>query len=717
LSRSRDIVYKSLTSSVFNTITSRSSRLGAINVSFGRTNFSSCPTFLNNTFFDLSLRKTPVVAATGNGGVNARVAFPACAPDVISVATTQRVAGPFPPLISSTAVWDSDTDFFAEGFYIPYDNQEDPDLDGIPNANEVGSSFAAPRVAAAFAILRGENSLATVDELKGALASASFDLGLDVRACRNGVCLTFPFVNNTVINRAVEIVRRNSTVPLELEPLELDIELPNLFGWNFEDTDNRFGVGFEVGALVLSDTSSLELSFDSTDIDYVGELQIYFNGSFVSSVERSTNDQFARSQIMIPSSLISDGANTLEFRVDDAPQTWAVRNILLRVLSDFDNTDTDEPVLSSESEFGDAFGGERIAQLDVPISFFEERPTPTTYLSNEVVRDLRVTFTTKYDRISGTRANSTLIQVNGVEVDSTPRTYSRDEIDHELYISGRHLGVGTSVISFSPDSTNELDLWGIKSISIDYIDPIDISENVVLADRYGYQESPPRFTGLRANFQLLDLTADYNLSLVGWDIDTATELEVYLNGNSLGFLSSSFTGLNMGDSFNLNSAELIDGVNQLEFVNNHPSDSERFAQWGVEQILIQRLESDLQLSDLSILENVLSPVRPFTFEATLSNLGQAASNENTSLVYLVSTDDIISLDDFIIGSTSIDPLGAGESRIISERITTEFVNKNLYFGLCLRDDGAASEAVNVCSSSVFLDRRFVISPIMELLLN
>lgn len=128
LGRSSEISYTSISASQLSTVLGRSSRMGAINISYGDRNYTSCPTNLNNTFFQLkSIHKAPVVAATGNGGNRSKVAFPACAPNVISVAATQRQNGVLPPLVSSSAVWNSNTDFFAEGYFVPYDGVEDHD--------------------------------------------------------------------------------------------------------------------------------------------------------------------------------------------------------------------------------------------------------------------------------------------------------------------------------------------------------------------------------------------------------------------------------------------------------------------------------------------------------------------------------------------------------------------------------------------------------------
>lgn len=81
---------------------------------------------------------------------------------------------------------------------------------------------------------------------------------------------------------------------------------------------------------------------------------------------------------------------------------------------------------------------------------------------------------------------------------------------------------------------------------------------------------------------------DARLSLVGFDVDFANEVEVKLNGNSLGFLSTGpNNGVNNGDSFIISAAQQLNGTNILTFeqsINNG-------WKWGVTDILIEEAAS------------------------------------------------------------------------------------------------------------------------------
>ena len=107
---------------------------------------------------------------------------------------------------------------------------------------------------------------------------------------------------------------------------------------------------------------------------------------------------------------------------------------------------------NSENIFGDAYDLERVLELDRSFVFSEEEPDEESFLSVNVIRDLRLTFTTRHDtaNASSTALNATRVEVNGIEFVVTPETSSVEEISHEFLISGRMFDIGENIVSFSP---------------------------------------------------------------------------------------------------------------------------------------------------------------------------------------------------------------------------------------------------------------------------
>jgi hypothetical protein len=93
---------------------------------------------------------------------------------------------------------------------------------------------------------------------------------------------------------------------------------------------------------------------------------------------------------------------------------------------------------------------------------------------------------------------------------------------------------------------------------------------------------------MRVNFTLDSIQVNYVFSAQGWGIDRADEAQVFINGSPLGFLSiGSSNGLGAKNSFIVSASLLLQGANQIEFVQRRPGPSWQgpmAEQWGVENM-------------------------------------------------------------------------------------------------------------------------------------
>ena len=144
------------------------SNIAAINYSA----FAIASCTLNDSIFrTLKDRNIAFVAAAGNEGPNGPIRYPACNSNVISVgAVTTDLAGVHPV----TSLNGPKLDFLADGI--------------APNVLNTATSFAAPIVAGAFAIVQSaESRVRTIDEIKFALNFTSPQCVPTPKGCVNVV--------------------------------------------------------------------------------------------------------------------------------------------------------------------------------------------------------------------------------------------------------------------------------------------------------------------------------------------------------------------------------------------------------------------------------------------------------------------------------------------------------------------------------------------------
>ncbi len=96
---------------------------------------------------------------------------------------------------------------------------------------------------------------------------------------------------------------------------------------------------------------------------------------------------------------------------------------------------------------------------------------------------------------------------------------------------------------------------------------------------YGHKVGTRKhLTGLRVEFA--STKGDLEFSATGYDIDSSTEIAVFLNYKLIGYLTrGSSSSYNTGDSFLLEKEDFVSsGINTIEFVQTSSSDREN---WGV----------------------------------------------------------------------------------------------------------------------------------------
>jgi len=365
----------------------------------------------------------------------------------------------------------------------------------------------------------------------------------------------------------------------------------------------------------------------------------------------------------------------------------------------------DDILQGPSGSFGNGFDMEVVSNVEVSFSLGNSTlPTIATFDGKQVLRDVRIRFAAISGDSSGT-SNGTSVTVNGVELFTTESFFGAGPRNFDFVINRNDLNSGTNTIVFTPINSGGGSVWGIREINSAYVEAIELTSSTD-TNEYGFEQIPPRFTGLRANFTIDSVANDFILDVTGKDIDLANETRVFLNGRSLGFLSTSPNNMfNQGDTFTLAKTNLSVGLNQIEFVQRTPGagwngfESEK---WSVTNLAISELTPDLTPSSVTIQESPIAPNVAFTVITQIDNIGEGLARPSV-IRYYASTDEIITTRDSFIDARSFPSINAGSSRTITKSISTPLVDRDVYFGVCIAPITNETSETNNCSTGILLN--------------
>jgi hypothetical protein len=679
-----------------------------------------------------------VVYPSNNGDLtrdNDKIPFPACLSTTIAVgglSSLEAAQGALGPGVD-----------FVENYHAQHP---------VTTGANIGVSFAAPRIASYLADIRtvapGINSVQALNALRntGSLHCGSRQYGNITKQ----YCITKANVN----------AAKNSVVDSILSDfiaLINDYEDETKYGWNYGTSRHENGVLSYFETIEVPQNKQLQPTFQKNglttiihqsstigqptlkfmlrpfDIDTVNEVEVLVNGTSYGFLKTTGSNQLGSTQSVCIANedLKSDGTdNEVVLKQKNSDETWGITNLkvevgtvdsaCLKAPPTFPNLPSNGDRVAGTSEpSGNAYQRAKVNQ--VPFSFNLRSannglPTSTTYNGKTIQRDLRVKFTIK----SGAVSNATTLKVNGADVLTTPSITGDTERSYEFIVNRNRLIGGSNTFEFRPSNTGANSVWGIRGVSIEYIDPVTLAIDSNNATRYGYNQAPNRYTGLRANFTLGTVENDYVFTAQGWGIDRADETQVFINGVPLGFLNAgSSSGLSSIQSFVVTRAFLLPGANQIEFAQRRPGpgwSGASFEQWGVEGMKVSVLKPDLIPLNTRIIEPEIQENVPFSLKAVISNIGVGSSSA-TTLHYYTSTDSVINSADTFMESRAVGALSPGTSATIVNVVQSPLVNQGYYIGVCLVAVPNEVTASNNCSKGIQMRSNTTIVPIIMLLLN
>jgi len=673
-----------------------------------------------------------VVAATANStGSNERdnkvLPFPACLSSTVAVAAVR-----------------SNTVYGAINGHIDFIHSGG----SLPTSSGTSTSYATPRVVAQLAELKSINPSASINTILNVSRQSGTQI-CGQRSYNNGrirhqFCYTQPNLARA---------RNAITDPFWSDQIKLEYNKTKSakLGWNYGTSRHENGAisyfkttpftqrsqKLSPDSLAVSATAgtpTLRFSFRAYDIDSSNEVSVLVNDKLYGYLKRTSSNQLGSTQTFCisPKDLASNGSNNqIKLKLRTSKETWGVTNLKIEngvVDSSCQQGPPTFPPLpnngdrlqGSNAAYGNAYIRER--KSSVPLSFTlgtNLKPTTSSYKTNSVLRDVRLKFTTKSGESNSTD-NGTQVYINGQRLFVTEYFSGRGERNYDFIINRKHLKAGRNTFEFRPRDSGTNAIWGIRGISIEYIAPISLNVGSTKSGTFGYNQSPKRYTGLRANFNLPQVANDYSFSVSGWDIDVSNETQVFINGRSLGYLNKTANNAyGSANTFLLKRSYLIRGNNQIEFVQRYPSSSWTGVEnekWAVKSLRVRVLKPDLKVSLVQIIDSKLKPNVPFSVKATVLNSGVGSSNAS-NVRYLVSTDKRITRSDTLIGTSGLASTPAGRSRTVSKSLRTNLVNKNRYFGVCVDVVPNEISNGNNCSSGIQLKSKAITAPMIMLLLG
>ena len=471
---------------------------------------------------------------------------------------------------------------------------------------EQGNSFAAPRIAAAYALLHREYNFSSVDQKTQALIQANKRTSFYNQRNSNGSLFkkhTLRYVKKTDMPAAISILGNSFPNGVSNEVLiaagSLNYEDTNSYGPRYlgSGSSHSFNIDLDdllpiltsdsklatlsstsnINELVLSNKRDITLKFTSSySLSGTRGFRIKINGT----TRYTTSNNYAAGgevehTLIISGKYLSEGNNTITLEPSSVSSDWGVKNI----------SATFTPVVDIT-----------VGQIDTNQYGYNEDPQRLTGMRAafdlQAVTDDLVLSVTGWDIDT---SNETSVFINGTPIGFLSQSPSNDAYSAEdkFLLLKSLLRIGLNYIEFVQRETDSSwvgeddEKWAVKDILVAAYSEDGITLQLGTTDTGMYG----RGYGTSTNFFQLDaaFTAqtehDHKISWQGFDVDQSTDVAVYLNGTFIKNVST--TGNNaVGQTETITIAwrKFQSGSNTMSFrVNTSGFDTT----WGVTNLLVE----------------------------------------------------------------------------------------------------------------------------------
>ena len=338
----------------------------------------------------------------------------------------------------------------------------------------------------------------------------------------------------------------------------------------------------EVTATFAGAGTDLTLSLIGYDIDLSDEVEVLLNGSTLGFLTPGANEKLnSGDSFVITASQQQAGTNLLTFSQALNPSyKWGVTDILLE--QGLPDANIALTVGSVESgQYGNLYAGQLEPDGQVTASFLSTGNNLTLSLTGYDI-DL---------------SDEVEVLLNGSSLSFlTPGPNEGLNGGDSIAITASQQQAGENLLTFS-QALNPNYKWGVTDLLLEeglLAADFALTPGSVESGQYGNLYAGQLEPDGEVTATFVNAGTDLTLSLTGYDIDLSDEVEVSLNGTSLGFLTPGPNEeLNGGDSFSITASQQQAGENLLTFSQAlNPS-----YKWGVTDILLAPVDTVAQSSD------------------------------------------------------------------------------------------------------------------------
>lgn len=338
----------------------------------------------------------------------------------------------------------------------------------------------------------------------------------------------------------------------------------------FQDAQEVTG-GFVAMRFVGTGTT-MRLGFDAFDIDNPQEVDVYLNGTKLSTLFETGSDTWHRQELVLPASHLSAEENIVEFRQTDLANIWAITNVDLHSGGHFDLSPSADEANRDDRLFND--GGHGEAQLNGEIGFVFAGTGKAMQLS--------------FEAWDIDQDDEVEVFVNGQAMGHLLATGNISAAMQTVVLPAALLVDGDNTVVFRQTGLDHH--WRISDVLLsegaDYM--LEAGE-VADATAQGHGGSTDM---IEAEGQISFAFDAYDelvtLSFDAWDIDTGSEVSIALNGSPIGWLKETI-GTGAHQQIVLRNSQLVEGENTITL-----SQTGLDHHWEVEDVLL-KLGADVAL--------------------------------------------------------------------------------------------------------------------------
>ena len=356
--------------------------------------------------------------------------------------------------------------------------------------------------------------------------------------------------------------------------LSLGITDTGSYGNKFNGTSDADG---RVDMSFTSTGEDLILTFDGYDIDFNDEVEVLLNGVSLGYLDAGTNNGLSSYQLQITAAQQQAGDNVISFvQRGDVNWAWGVTNVLLSE----DQPDTANSLtlgITDTGSYGNKFNGTSDIDGRVDMSFASTG------------EDLMLTF----DGYDIDFNDEVEVLLNGVSLGYLDAGTNNGLSSYQFQIAAAQQQAGDNVISFVQRGDVNW-AWGVTNVLLAEGQPDTVSSlslGITDTGSYGNNFNGTSDADGRVDMSFTGTGEDLELTFDGYDIDFNDEVEVLLNGVSLGYLNAGTDGGLTSYQFQIAAAQQQAGDNVISFVQRGDVNWA----WGVTNILLAEDQPDATL--------------------------------------------------------------------------------------------------------------------------